>query len=252
MTQQQVAVIILAAGMGTRMKSDKAKVLHLLCGRPMIDYVVTTARQIPQASIILVIGHQAQEVRQVVNQQHDVAYAYQKEQLGTGHAVQCALPLVPDAVEDVIILCGDVPLLSAKTLNQFLYDHRHAKRDISILGVTMRNPYGYGRLVLDAERNLERVVEEADATRAEKAINIVNSGIYCVAKGTLRDALPQIQADNAQSEYYLTDIIGIGYQAGCRLGVMVFEDDEEVLGINTLQELQRAEDILKRQNSETS
>jgi UDP-N-acetylglucosamine diphosphorylase/glucosamine-1-phosphate N-acetyltransferase len=252
MNQQQVAVIILAAGMGTRMKSDKAKVLHALCGRPMIDYVVTTAKQISDAAVILVIGHQARDVRQVVAQHHDVTYAYQTEQLGTGHAVQCALPLVPDSVADVIILCGDVPLLSANTLNRFLQAHQKAQRDISILGVTLQNPYGYGRLVMDAEHNLKRVVEEADATPSEKAIDTVNSGIYCVAKECLAAALPQITADNAQREYYLTDIIGIGYRAGHRLGVMVFGNEEEVLGINTLQELQRAEQILRRRKSERS
>ena len=244
---KKVAIVILAAGKGTRMKSDKAKVLHEIMGRPMISFVVETAATLAGSNVVLVIGHQAEAVKAVVARTGlDVAYAVQREQLGTGHAVLCAMPHLADDVEEVIILCGDVPLLSDKTIRSLREDHIRAGRHISILAVTVDNPTGYGRVLMDSERNLLGIVEEADATVEQKAIKIINSGIYCVKKNYLSEALQRVTSDNAQGEFYLTDIIAIGYQDGKRVGVMVSADADEIIGVNTLEDLQAAENIMHR------
>ena len=163
-------------------------------------------------NVVVVVGHQAEEVKRVCSQTPGIRFALQEKQLGTGHAVQCAMPQLADNVEDVIILCGDVPLLKAKTVKQLLDDHRENKRILSLLAVEIDQPHGYGRVIIDDQRNLSRIVEEADATAAEKEVKLINSGIYCVNRAFLDESLAQITPDNAQGEFYLTDIIGIGYR----------------------------------------
>ena len=140
-----LAVIILAAGLGTRMKSNKAKVLHEILGKPMVMYVVEVAKKIAGDNVVLVVGNQAEKVRKVVSEQTNVLFALQEEQLGTGHAVLCAIPQIPSHVREVVILCGDVPLLTEKTLTGLFEDHVKAQRDISLLAVEIENPTGYGR-----------------------------------------------------------------------------------------------------------
>ena len=176
------SVIILAAGLGTRMKSDKAKVLHEIMGRPMVLYVVETAKKAVGASVVIVVGHQAEKVREVVSEKAQVSYALQEKQLGTGHAALCALPYLPDETEEVVILCGDVPLLTAETVRQLLSDHSLSGRDLTLLAVDVEKPTGYGRILFDENRNLLKIVEEADATVEQKKIQTINSGIYCVKK----------------------------------------------------------------------
>ena len=180
--EKNVAVIILAAGLGTRMKSNKAKVLHEILGVPMVFYVIETARQIAGNDIILVIGHQAPIIRKMVSAKAQVTFALQEKQLGTGHAVLSAMPFLPGHVEDVVILCGDVPLLTSKTVIQFIHDHKTAKRDISILAVEMDQPKGYGRILIDENNNVSGIVEEADASAQQKPIKRINTGIYCAKK----------------------------------------------------------------------
>ncbi|RJQ56568.1 MAG: nucleoside-diphosphate-sugar pyrophosphorylase [Desulfobacteraceae bacterium] len=247
-----MSVIILAAGLGTRMKSKRAKVLHPLMGRAMILYVVETARQIAGENIIVVVGHQAESVRSIVSECATVTYAYQREQRGTGHAVQTAMPHIKQSVADVVILCGDVPLLTARTIHDLIVDHRRNSRDITLLAVELENPTGYGRVVLDENGSLLKIVEEADATDAQRAIKTINSGIYCVSREALADTVQKLNPNNAQGEFYLTDIIEIGKENGKSIGVLFGKDAEEVSGVNTLSDLNSAEQILSMRRAEMS
>lgn len=247
-----VAVIILAAGLGKRMKSDKAKVLHELLGRPMICYVLETARQIVGHNVVVVIGHQAEKVRKVISEEAEVLFAYQNKQLGTGHAVQCALSVIPEDVDEVIILCGDVPMLQSETVRRLLDDHSTDGRDLSLLAVTLDNPKGYGRVLIDKNRRLIKIVEEADATPEQAKIQMVNAGIYCVKKKFLVESLLKIQPDNAQGEYYLTDIIGIGYRDNRLMGVLFGDNRDEVMGINSCADLYAAENVMRVRAAKTS
>jgi len=243
---KNVAVIILAAGQGTRMKSNKAKVLHKLLGKPMVLYVVETAMQVAGQNVILVVGHQAQKVRDVVSEKADLIYAFQKEQLGTGHAVLCALPHIPSHIEEVVILCGDVPLITPQTITDLVEDHLSKERDVSVLAVEIENPQGYGRIIFDKNHRICAIVEESDAAKEQKRIKTINTGIYCVKKDFLSTALPKVNATNAQSEIYLTDIIEIAYNQKKNIGAKIGADRLEVMGINTRQELQRIESIMKQ------
>ena len=243
--KNNIAVVILAAGMGTRMKSNKAKVLHEIQGRPMILYVVETARKIAGDDVIVVVGNQAQQVRTIVSDTAELLFAYQEQQLGTAHAVQCALPQIPEYCDHVIILCGDVPLIQPATISGLVADHLNARRDISLLAVELNNPFGYGRILLDDNRQITAIIEEADATADQKKIKLINSGIYCVAKEFLSVALPKICPDNAQGEFYLTDIIAVGYREKKNMGVMIGTNSQQILGINTCQDLAAVDEIMK-------
>ena len=246
MKTPNVAVIILAAGLGTRMKSNLAKVLHPILGKPMISYVLETAYAVAQDNVVVVVGHQADEVKRVCSLTPGIGFALQETQLGTGHAVLCAMPQLAHNVEDVIILCGDVPLLKAATVRRLLDEHRENKRILSLLAVVVDQPRGYGRVIMDDRRNLTRIVEEADATTDEKKVNLINSGIYCVNRRFLEASLARITPDNAQGEFYLTDIIGIGYADNQKIGVMVGDDDLEVSGVNSMVDLKFVETIIKK------
>jgi UDP-N-acetylglucosamine diphosphorylase/glucosamine-1-phosphate N-acetyltransferase len=206
--KNNIAVIILAAGKGTRMKSDKAKVLHEIAGRSMIIYVVEAARKVAGDNVIVVIGHQAPEVRECLSGVDGLIFVHQDRQLGTAHAVLCALPHIPDDCEEVVVLCGDVPLIQSETIADLVADHLDNTRDISLLAVELDNPQGYGRVLLDGDgRAVTAIIEEADATAEQKEIRLINTGIYCLDKDFLVNSLPQIKPDNAQGELYLTDIM---------------------------------------------
>jgi UDP-N-acetylglucosamine diphosphorylase/glucosamine-1-phosphate N-acetyltransferase len=240
----RIGVIILAAGLGKRMKSPKAKVLHEILGRPMVNYVVATALNLTGSTVVVVVGNQAEAVRQAVSRAGEVLFAYQDRQLGTGHAVMCGLPQVPPDCTDVMVLCGDVPLISAGTLSGMVVDHLKTGREATLLAVDLANPYGYGRVLLDAEGRICGIVEEADATAEQRAVKTINSGIYCLNRRFLMEALPRLTTDNAQREFYLTDIIRVGYESGCHMGVAFSRDPDEVLGINTPADLLRVEAIM--------
>jgi UDP-N-acetylglucosamine diphosphorylase/glucosamine-1-phosphate N-acetyltransferase len=244
----KIAIVILAAGLGTRMKSNKAKVLHKVCGKPMVSYVAETASKVAGNNVVLVVGHQADEVRQTVSDIGTFSYAYQKEQRGTGHAVLCALPLLPDRSREVVILCGDVPLIKAKTLSALIRSHASEKRDISILAVELENPRGYGRILLNKAGQVQAIVEEADASTQQKRIKLINTGIFCVKKEFLLRAVPQIKSDNAQGEIYLTDIVGIAHKEKRLIGMSVGDDELEVTGINTIEELKKVERAMNKRN----
>jgi UDP-N-acetylglucosamine diphosphorylase/glucosamine-1-phosphate N-acetyltransferase len=245
-----LGVVILAAGLGTRMKSDKAKVLHEICGRPMIDYVMQTAMEVAGQNIVVVIGHQAEKVKKTVKKVGEAHFALQEKQLGTGHAVLCALPIIPAPVEQVIILCGDVPLIRPETIKALAADHNHHQRDLTLLAVSLDEPKGYGRIIFDGEGGLTAIIEEKDASPSEKLINTINTGIYIVNRKFLELSLPQLRSDNAQNEIYLTDIIGIGYRQKSKIGVVIGRDSQEIIGVNSRDDLKTAEDRMKQRQGE--
>ena len=241
----KIGIIILAAGLGTRMKSNKAKVLHEVCGKAMINYVAETARKVAGDNVVLVLGNQADRVRRTVSKLGPLIYAYQEKQQGTGHAVLCALPHIPEQCREVVILCGDVPLIKANTVNALISSHTAEKRDISVLAVELKDPTGYGRILLDESGQVQAIVEESDATAEQKRIRLINTGIFCVQKTFLLDAVPRIQSDNAKGEMYLTDIVEIAYREKKHVGVAVGGNYLEVTGINTIQELKKVERAMK-------
>ena len=245
---ENIAIVILAAGLGTRMKSHKAKVLHEVCGRPMILYVVETAAKVAGEHVILVVGHQAEQVREVVTESARVRYTLQEQQLGTGHAVASALPDVPVECRHVVILCGDVPLVTESTIRNLITDHLTHRRNITVLATAVEDPYGYGRIVIDAAGRVVAIVEEADASEEQRKIRIVNTGIYCVAKPFLTRALKKIDRNNAQGELYLTDIVAVCHRDNGKVGAMVAENAQEFRGINSRDDLAAVEGLMRRHN----
>ncbi len=240
-----LAVIILAAGKGTRMKSELAKVLHTLNAKSMISYVVETAVKIASDQVLVVIGHQAQAVKNEVERQFKVGFAHQKALLGTGDAVKSALPHLDETIKNVLIISGDVPLIKTKTIHDLLSMHQKKKAKASVLAVDMDNPTGYGRIILNEDGNVACIREEVDATQKELNIKTVNTGIYCFNKSLLSLALDQIKPDNKQAEYYLTDVIEIIQKNNGQIGVMTVDDPTRVMGVNTAEELEKAEHLLR-------
>lgn len=244
------AFIVLAAGLGTRMKSDKAKVLHELHGKAMIIYIMETLKQIAEKNIIVVVGYQADKVKRKITQSyHGVNFATQKIPKGTGDAVLKAIPLIDENIRNIVILCGDVPLVRADTLKMLIQHHIDQGNHLTIQAVNMDNPYGYGRIVFDKCRQVTKIVEESDADENEKKITKINTGIYCVEKEFLVDAVKKIQPNNIKGEYYLTDIVHMAYQQKKKVGAIVGNSPEEFTGINSADELKKAEErLLKHYN----
>lgn len=237
---KKTTAVILAAGKGTRMKSDKAKVLHEINGKPMIGYVVDAAVRAVGNNVVVVVGHQKEAVVESVEGIEGVRFAEQVEQLGTGHAVMCAMSEVSVDTESVIILCGDVPLISAETIETIVAAHEKADSDVTVLAVEVEDPYGYGRIILNGDTSVQKIVEEADASENEKKIRLINSGIYCVEKRFLETALKELKSDNAQHELYLTDIVSIGYSKNKKIESYISSNSDEVTGVNTLKDLEKA------------
>lgn len=242
----EIAAVILAAGKGTRMKSDLVKVLHPLEGRPMVSWAVEAARGAGASKIVLVVGHQAERVREYFADAPDVACAVQEEQLGTGHAIARALPSLIGFAGRVLILCGDVPLVATATLKSMLERHRESHAVVTILTAHAADPHGYGRIVKDVSGHVRRIVEEKDATEAERRITEINSGIYCVESDFLTAAVPNIRNDNAQNEFYLTDIVGQAAELGLLCYSFPVGDPAEVMGVNDRVQLARAAAIVRQ------
>jgi bifunctional UDP-N-acetylglucosamine pyrophosphorylase/glucosamine-1-phosphate N-acetyltransferase/UDP-N-acetylglucosamine pyrophosphorylase len=248
----RVAVIILAAGLGTRMKSDRAKVLHEINGIPMIRYVVETANALEAGEIIIVIGHQAAQVQTAVADHTRLKFAHQDRQLGTGHAVMCALPNISEQIEHVVVLCGDVPLLKPATVTHLMADHFIGGQGVTILAVEVPDPTGYGRIVMGPNRKVSGIVEEADASEAEKEICTVNAGIYCINRVFLQNALEKLRTNNAQGEFYLTDIVGIAHEQTRPVGVVLGGDPIEVAGVNSRSDLEAVQTALQERSRKIS
>ena len=249
---ERTAVVILAAGLGTRMKSDRAKVLHEINGIPMIRYVVGTANVLGAGEIIIVIGHQADRVQATLADHPRLKFAHQAEQLGTGHAVMCALSKISDQIESVVVLCGDVPLLKPATVTQLVVDHFINGRDVTVLAVKVQNPTGYGRIVMGSDQEVSGIVEEADVNEAEKEICIVNAGIYCINRVFLQDSIEKLRTNNAQGEFYLTDIVGIAHDQARPVGVVLGNDPVEVAGVNNQSDLETIQAALQERSRKIS
>lgn len=242
---KNVAVIILAAGKGTRMNSTKAKVLHRVGQKPMIQYVASQAVRLAGDNVLVVVGTQSEHVKLAVSEIHpNVGFVLQEQQLGTGHAVSCALPAVKADVGHVVILCGDVPFTKNATLTNLVNMHVSQNNIITVLGANIENPSGYGRLAMSGDGRVKAIVEEADATDAEKNITLINTGIYCVQRPALEEMLARVRPDNVQKEKYLTDIVGIAAKNGGKIGMMQCADSNEILGINTPADLAKAEAVI--------
>lgn len=238
-----LGVIILAAGQGTRMRSEVPKVLHPLCGRPMVFYALEAARGLSDIPPVLVVGHGAEEVRRVVGDA--VIYVEQREQLGTGHAVLQARPALEERVDEVLIFYADMPLLTPETLRRVVDARRSALATLSILTVIAEDPRGFGRVVRRPEGDLARIVEEADATEAERALRELNAGVYACDGAWLWAHLPTLPL-HPKGEYYLTDLVAMAASEGHRVVAVTADDPTEALGINTRVHLAEAEAILRR------
>lgn len=243
-----LAIIILAAGKGTRMKSDLAKVLHPLCGRPIIAHVVAQALRLDPERVVIVVGHQADRVRSAVTEHFPdapVRYAEQKEQLGTGHAVLAAKKAMSGYKGPVLILSGDVPLLAGETMGAVVDNHAAEGADLTLVTFFPHDSTGYGRVLRDAEGSFRGVVEHKDADEAQLAIGEVSSGIFCVDAALLFRLLDRVRNDNAQAEYYLPDIIPMGIAAKKRCATFVVDDEIEVAGVNDRAQLAELADIIR-------
>ncbi len=248
-TNQPLNVLILAAGLGTRMKSERAKVLHEIGGLPLIIYVCRTARTLKPEGVYVVVGHQAAEVEQAVqNEMGDLAgFVMQTEQRGTGHAVMAARAQLAGSNSLVLVLPGDVPLIRSETLEAFIENHKSSRAACSVLSVRLENPTGYGRILRDDDDLFARIVEQKDATLEEQKIKEINSGIYCFDSRKLFAALERVNTSNKQAEYYLTDVPQILLSDDAAVNVDLHSDAREVSGINTRAELAEFENLLRRQ-----
>jgi UDP-N-acetylglucosamine diphosphorylase/glucosamine-1-phosphate N-acetyltransferase len=244
--ERGLAVIVLAAGKGKRMGNpDLAKVLVPLQDRPLLGHVLDTVNHLHADRVCVIVGHQAEAVSSYVSEHSvDATTALQAEQLGTGHAVQQTKQALYDFQGDVIILSGDVPLMTIDTLNDLLTAHRDSHAVLTVLTAVVPDPTGYGRIVRRDGRFLERIVEHKDASDTEREIDEINSGIYVVDRSALFDALDRVSNANAQGEFYLTDIAGILNADGHLVNIHCADDWQELQGINTPDDLAQADAIL--------
>jgi len=239
----EVTAVILAAGEGKRMKSKYPKVLHQICGRPLLGHVLAALEDLCTEKIV-VIGHGAAEVKAAFGS--SVRYALQEEQLGTGHAVMQAAPLLSGRGE-VMVVCGDTPLLSSETLGELLKEHRRTGAAATVLTALVPNPFGYGRIIRSAAGALEKIVEEKDADDREKAVAEINTGTYVFAAELLLDVLKRLSNKNSQGEYYLTDCIALLIGKGLRVSSFCLEDYRHALGVNDRNQLAQAAFLLRQQ-----
>ncbi|MFC4403572.1 bifunctional UDP-N-acetylglucosamine diphosphorylase/glucosamine-1-phosphate N-acetyltransferase GlmU [Gracilibacillus xinjiangensis] len=236
--------VVLAAGKGTRMKSKLYKVLHPVLGKPMVQHVVDQLKSLKLASITTVVGFGAEKVQEQLGE--DSNYVIQEEQLGTGHAVLQAEKYLKDQKGTTLVVCGDTPLLTAETLQSVLQFHEKEEAKVTILTAHSENPAGYGRIVRNENNQVEKIVEEKDASSEEKLIKEINTGTYCFDNELLFQALKQVSNDNAQGEYYLPDVIEIAQQQQEKVLAFQTEDFNETIGVNDRIALSQAETIMKQ------
>jgi len=242
-------VVVLAAGQGTRMKSSLPKVLHPIAGRPMIERVLETATAVNPSTITLIVGHKAEVLRDRLVKDQNIGFALQEPQLGTAHALQQAEPLLAGRSGSLILLSGDVPLLSPNTLKQLLETHRGSGAAATVVTATVDRPYGYGRIVRTRGR-IARIVEERDASPTQRQIKEINSGIYAFDLPPLFDALRGIASQNAQGEFYLTDLIAIYRRRKLPVETLLVENAQEIRGINSRSELAEVSRLVRQKKNE--
>ena len=242
--------VILAAGKGTRMKSQTPKVLHEIMGKTLLGYVLDNVKSITDENFVIV-GHHAEEVEKFVTENYKNAKTVlQTPQLGTGHAVSMVCPLLEDYSGLVLILCGDTPLITEETLQKFIAFHKNINSDLTVMSAIFDNPANYGRIIRDNDNSLKCIVEEKDATAEQKAVKEVNAGIYCLDWGRVKGAFSQLTSNNAQGEYYLTDIIEWGKKNGLNVNAYTMENNEEIFGINSRVNLAEAAKLIQQRINE--
>jgi bifunctional UDP-N-acetylglucosamine pyrophosphorylase / glucosamine-1-phosphate N-acetyltransferase len=241
-------VLILAAGKGTRMVSDRAKVLHLVAGTPMVQHVYRAAAGLEIDRAIIVIGHDADRVRAAMTR-FAVDFVLQPDQHGTGHAVMTAAAELSRLQGDLIVLFGDAPRIKTKTLKKMVEHHRATGAALTLLTATAEDPFGYGRILRDPERRISGIIEEKDATPDQRKMTEVNPGFYCFRLEHLLTSLKLLTNQNAQREYYITDLIGIEYRQGFRVETVTHDDFEELRGVNSRRELAELSDAFRRQKN---
>lgn len=238
--------VILAAGKGTRMKSETSKVLHEIYGKPLLGYVLDAVKNIASENFVIV-GHHAEDVSTFVEKNYQNAKTVlQSPQLGTGHAVSMVCPSLENYDGLVVILCGDTPLITEDTIKKFVDFHKKQNSDLTVMSTIFENPTNYGRIIREQDNTLKCIVEEKDATPEQKAVKEVNAGIYCLNWGKIKVAFSQLTSNNAQGEYYLTDIIEWGKKQNLNVNAYILENKEEIYGINSRLNLAEATSILTR------
>lgn len=243
----KTTAVILAAGQGTRMKSKLPKVLHKALGKPMVQWVIDILSQAGVEDKIAVLGHGGEQVASVVEGQASIVY--QREQLGTGHAVMQAAPALEENNDCVLVICGDTPLLRAETIQALIAQHQAEGNAVTLLTAYAENPTGYGRIIRDAQQ-IKAIVEQKDATEEQKLVNEINTGTYCFDQKFLLQYLSALDTNNAQKEYYLTDLIRIANEHTLPVGGYVLSDFSESLGVNNRIQLSQAEAVLRRRKCE--
>jgi bifunctional UDP-N-acetylglucosamine pyrophosphorylase/glucosamine-1-phosphate N-acetyltransferase len=241
-------ILILAAGLGTRMKSNLAKVLHKLDGRPLINHVCETAAELAPKKVVVIVGHQAENVKSAVlaeNSEEKTAFSVQEKQLGTGDAVGSARSILENDDSTLLVLSGDVPMITAETLSGLLAEHASANAACTILSVILDDPSGYGRVLRTEDNGFDRIVEQKDANEDQRKIGEINSGIYCFDTRKLYAALKRVGNENAQGEYYLTDVPKILSEDGEKISIYVCGDPSEVEGVNDRRQLAAMEEELR-------
>ncbi|MEB3827961.1 bifunctional UDP-N-acetylglucosamine diphosphorylase/glucosamine-1-phosphate N-acetyltransferase GlmU [Phormidium sp. CCY1219] len=236
-----VAVAILAAGRGTRMKSDLPKVLHQLAGRSLVERVLDSLSQIPRSRRLIIVGYRGEQVQTALERYDNLEFVEQKDQLGTGHAIQQLLPHLEGFEGDLLVLNGDVPLLRPETIQMLLSTHKEQGNAATILTAQVPDPKGYGRVFCDSKHQLKQIVEDRDCTAAQKQNRRINGGVYCFHWPDLAKVLPSLKSENDQGEFYLTD--AVNYLHPVR--VVQVEDYQEILGINDRKQLAKAYQILQ-------
>ena len=239
-----LTAVILAAGKGTRMKSKLPKVLHKVGGHPMLEHVMDAAEAAGCRDNVVVIGHGAELVRELVGSRARIAL--QAEQLGTGHAVLQAADTLKDFTGTVMILCGDTPLLEAEELKKFYAEHVKSGAAATVMSAMMEDPFGYGRILRDDNGDVTGIVEQKDASEEQKLIKEINTGNYCVEAPLLFEVLRTLGNNNAQGEYYLTDVLAKLRAMGKKVGGVVTADSEMIMGVNSRRQLAEAESVMRR------
>lgn len=240
--------VILAAGKGTRMKSETPKVLHTIFDKTLVGYVIEAVNNTGLADEnFVIVGHQAERVEEFIKDNYKNAKTVlQSPQLGTGHAVSMVLPYLQDFDGEVVILCGDTPLITSETLKEFVEYHRENKSDLTVMSAIFDNPTNYGRIIRGANNRVEAIVEEKDANPEQKAVKEINAGIYCIDWEKVKPAFSQLKTNNAQGEYYLTDIIKWGNENRLSVNGYILKDNTEIYGINSKANLAEAANFLNK------
>ncbi len=241
---KDVVAIVLAAGEGTRMISSIPKVLHKICGKPMIMHVIDTIYEAGIKDLFIITGYKEPEVREIVKKYGTCIT--QEKRLGTAHAVKQAEPYLKGFKGDIIVMCGDTPLITSKTLKKIIRRRRTHHSACTVLTTILDDPTGYGRIVRNRDQTVRKIVEEKDTNIYEAEIKEINTGTYCFYAPDLFEVLPQIKNDNAQKEYYLTDAIYLFYKQGKEVEAVITEDAGEAIGVNSRQDLARAEKIMRK------